>query len=176
MNGKENPIKPKRPAALWVLSICTLIDAGMDIIGYFNFVCFPNMIQKSIEFVKEMPAFNNEEVSKVFDAYLTVPNWKFILLIIASVAIFVGALIMIWKLKQIGFHIYAIGQIFYSAILYFLLGKPFITGISELLWTAILIVLFATQLKYMIPVKQNESNMDDNEINTNESTDETPIE
>lgn len=175
MDNNNNNIKPKRSAVLWVLSICTLIDAGMNILGYLNFICFPNMIRKSMEFVKEMPAFNNEEVAKVFEAYLAVPNWKFLLLIIASAAIFAGALIMIWKLKQIGFHIYTIGQICYCAIIYFLLGKPFVTGISELLWIAILIVFFATQLKYMKPINSDE-NDSDNEINTNESSDENPIE
>lgn len=148
--------KPQRTFVLWCLGLCTLIDVGMDILGYLNFALFPKMMQQSIELVKKMPAFSGEEVAKAFDAYLAIPQWQFILLIIADIAIFVGALIMLWKLKQIGFHIYTIGQICFCCIIYFIIGKPFATGASGILWIMMLIVLFATQLRYMTPIGEKE--------------------
>lgn len=164
MNNQHTASRP-RTLALWVLGICTLIDSGMDILGYLYFILFPNMMQESLSIMKNLPAFQGEEVNAIWEAYAAMPQWKFGLLIVAEAAIFIGALIMLWKLKQIGFHIYTIGQICYCAIVYLVLGSPFATGFSGIIWIMMLIILFGMQLRFMEPM--HAKNIDDGEDSTN---------
>lgn len=148
---ERKPEKLRRTAVLWCLCICTMIDAAMDFFGYLNFLIMPDLMKQSMTLVQQMPAFSNEEIASVMDAYMAIPAWQLGILSFAELLIFTGALIMLWKQHQNGFHLYTIGQIILCATIYLLLGKPFATGVSGIIMTVLLILLFATQLKYMRP-------------------------
>ncbi len=107
--------------------------------------------------VKTMPMFAGAEYQELFDIMLSITKWQFLLLILAEAASFAGALIMLWKLKSIGFHIYTIGQILEFCTLNFIIGGKLTMTFSAVIMTVLIIVMYATQLRYMKdpPAKDN---------------------
>lgn len=164
---KIQPDKPTRTFLLWFLGICTMINAGMNVLSFSMFAFFPNVIHHSIEVMKDMPRFSGEEYQEMFDIFLSIPAQKCILLILAEAASFAGALIMLWKLNSIGFHLYTIGQILEFCTLNFIIGGKLAMDFSAVLMVVLVIVMYATQLKYMkdkFPAEgNNEEQIQDNE-------------
>ena len=80
--------KPQRTFLLWFLAICTMINAGMNVFSFSMYAFFPNFIQQSMEVVKNIPAFNNAQYQETLELFLTIPQWKFGLLILAEAAAF----------------------------------------------------------------------------------------
>lgn len=141
--------RPKRSFLLWFLAICTMINAGMNAINYMLFLLFPRMMEQTVEAMQKIPAFSNDTYSEVFNIYLSISGWQYGLLLLVEIAIFVGALLMLWKLKSIGFHIYTIGQIVLFGILNFVIGGKLVMSGDAIIVTVCLILLYASQLKYM---------------------------
>ena len=143
------PDKPQRTFLLWFLGICTMLNAGMNVISFSMYAFFPNFIQQSMEMVKNMPMFSGEEYQETFEIFLSIAPKQYILLILAELASFIGALIMLWKLRSVGFHIYTIGQILEFCTLNFIIGGKLAMPLSAVLMTVLIIVMYATQLRYM---------------------------
>ena len=86
---------------------------------------------------------------QVFEMYLSIKGWQYGLLIITEAAIFIGALIMLWKLNPIGFHIYTIGQMAEFCVQNFIIGGKMTMNWSAIMLTIMIILMYATQLRYM---------------------------
>lgn len=152
----------KRPLLLWFLAICTMLDEGMSILCYALFMLFPNMMQMATEKMLSLPLYQDDIYKEAFMAYLNVTPLQYALLIIASGAIFIGTFIMLVKMKQIGFHIYTIGQIVNFCIVNFVVGGKLaaMSNIASWIMQMCIIVLFATLLPLMKPLQGD----DDNEL------------
>lgn len=134
---------------MWFLAICTMINAGMNVMSFSLYAFFPGLIRQSMDFIQNIPMFSGDEYKEIFDIFLSVTPQQYLLLILAEIASFAGALIMLWKMKSIGFHIYTIAQIFEFCILNFLIGGKMAMNLSAVVMTVLIIILFATQLRYM---------------------------
>ncbi len=119
--GEEAPA-PRRTFLLWFLAICSMLNAGMCILAFSFYMLFPDLLQQSVAVMDEMPTFNDPQYREVFDMYLSIKGWQYGLLIISEAAIFAGALIMLWKLKPLGFHLYTCGQIALICVQNLLIG------------------------------------------------------
>lgn len=146
---KNQDNKPQRTFVLWFLAICTMINAGMNVMSFSLYAFFPGLIRQSMDFIQNIPMFSGDEYKENFDIFLSVTPQQYLLLILAEIASFAGALIMLWKMKSIGFHIYTIAQIFEFCILNFLIGGKMAMNLSAVVMTVLIIILFATQLRYM---------------------------
>ena len=143
------PDKPQRTFLLWFLGICTMINAGMNVISFTMYACFPDFIRQSMTIMQNMSFFSGDEYKDMIDIFLSVAPSQYILLILAEAASFAGALIMLWKLRSIGFHIYTVGQILEFCTLNFIIGGKLTMPLSAVLMTMLIIVMYATQLRYM---------------------------
>lgn len=165
---KNQDNNPQRTFVLWFLAICTMINAGMNVVSFSLYAFFPGLIRQSMDFILNMPMRNGDEYREIFEIFLSVTPQQYLLLILAEIASFAGALIMLWKMKSIGFHIYTIGQIFEFCILNFLIGGKMAMNLSAVVMTVLIIILFATQLRYMQGDKDADTNgLIDNEQNDN---------
>lgn len=162
------PDKPQRTFLLWFLAICTMVNAGMNVISFTMYACFPDFVKQSLETVKNISLFSGEEYQEAMSIFLSVAPRQYILLIVAELATFIGALIMLWKLRSIGFHIYTIGQILEFCTLNFIIGGKLAMPFSAVLMTVLIIVMYATQLRYMkdrFEDKETEKNIEQTDQN-----------
>lgn len=143
------PDKPQRTFLLWFLAICTMINAGLNVISFSMYAFFPDLIRQSMTIMQNMSLFSGEEYKEMIEIFLSVAPWQYLLLILAEAASFAGALIMLWKLRSVGFHIYTIGQILEFCTLNFIIGGKMTMPFSAVLVTVLIIVMYATQLRYM---------------------------
>jgi len=165
---KNQEAKPQRTFLLWFLAICTMISTFMNVISFSLYAFFPNFIQQTMAVMQNMPMFNGEEYKEMFDVFLSVAPWQYLLLILSEAGAFAGALIMLWKLKSIGFHIYTISQILEFFVLNFLIGGKMAMPFSAVLGVVLIIVMYATQLRYMQDNKAPDTiEATDNEQNNN---------
>ncbi|MCR4737406.1 MAG: hypothetical protein K5846_04530 [Bacteroidales bacterium] len=156
MNDSNSNIKqPKRGILLWILSICTMIQAGNNMLLYALFLLFPDKMGQAVGNLTQVPFFDDAAFKEVIQILQSVAGWQYALLILVEMAIFAGALIMLWKLKPIGFHIYTIGQIGLFCILNFVIGGKLMMTWEAIIWTIFIVLLFASQLKYMRKPDEN---------------------
>jgi len=139
--------QPKRSFLLWFLAICTMVNAGSSIITFLVYMLFPNILQQSVGIMQEMPMFNGEQYQQVLDLYLSIQGWQYGLLLLSEIAIFAGALIMLWKLKPIGLHIYIVGQIALFCVQNFVIGGLMRASWDSIIWTVLIIVLYYLQVR-----------------------------
>jgi hypothetical protein len=150
--------RAKRGLLLWILSICTMIQAGNNILLYALFLLFPDKMGQAVGNLTQVPFFDEEAFKEIIQIFQSIAGWQYGLLILVEVAIFAGALIMLWKLKPIGFHIYMIGQIGLFCVLNFVIGGNLMMTWDAIIWTVFIILLFASQLKYMSEPDENTKN------------------
>ena len=143
------PDKPQRTFLLWFLAICTMINAGLNMISFSMYAFFPDFVRQSMTIVQNMSLYSGDEYKEMIDIFLSVAPWQYLLLILAEAASFAGALIMLWKLRSFGFHIYTIGQILEFCTLNFIIGGKLTMPFSAVLVTVLIIVMYAMQLRYM---------------------------
>ena len=144
----NNPTaQPKRSFLLWFLAICTMVNAGASIFTYLIYMLFPQVMQQSMEVMQNMPMFNNDQYRQVLDLYLSLQSWQYGLLLIAEIAIFAGALIMLWKLKPIGLHIYILGQAALFCVQNFVIGGLMRATWDSILWTVLIIVMYYLEVR-----------------------------
>lgn len=141
--------KPQRTLMLWFLAVCTMINSGMNAINYLMFLLFPKLMSQTVEMMQKMPAFNGDEYTEAFNVYLSIGGWQYGLLTIVEIAIFIGALVMLWKLNPIGFHIYTFGQIGLFCVQNFFIGGKMTISWDAIILTVCIILLYSMQLKYM---------------------------
>lgn len=140
-NNNENLIA-ERPTFLKVLCILTFVSAGISSIMA---LLTPLIADRLIEFMQGLPNQNEAEMADAIRV-LTAGWGYYSLLFVLSAASLVGAILM-WQLKRIGFHIYALAN---SATLFvpmLMFSIPF--SWFGILLTASFIGLYAMNLKYM---------------------------
>lgn len=140
-NNNEN-LMAERPTFLKVLCILTFVSAGLSSIMA---LITPLIADRLIEFIQSLP---NQDEAEAADAIrvLTAGWGYYSLLFVLSVASLVGAILM-WQLKKIGFHIYALAN---SAALFvpmLMFSMPF--SWFGIMVTAAFIALYAMNLKFM---------------------------
>lgn len=154
--ANQQPVNetPKRPQFITVLCVLTFIGCALAffgaIWGYFSIkassALLENMGNAEGDTYGMMSGVQDAMIKAVENA---IPN--LIIGIVCSLLCLYGALQM-WKLKKIGFFIYAVGEIT-PAIAGFLLGGGGLIGgagaIMGLLLAIVWIVLYAVNLKHM---------------------------
>lgn len=165
--------EPRRTVLLWILCMFTFIGAGFSAIGYLIYAIAPDILSQSMEAVKSMPMFADEQIQKLMEAYVSVKSWKYALMCLCEAVIFIGPMLMLVKLNPIGFHIYTLGQIARFCIQTFVIGGMLKMNTSNILWIIIMIMLFATQLKYMRTETVMEDNVGEEEEENNNEIDES---
>jgi hypothetical protein len=133
---------PKRPTFLTVLCILTFISAGM---GSMSALFTPPFSDIMVEFVKMNPAF--DETMKPELIILLQAGWSYYLMIfVLSICSLTGAILM-WNLKKLGFHFYALSNLGLLFVPMFMLGTAISWG--SILFTASFIGMYAIHLKEM---------------------------
>lgn len=133
---------PKPPHLLRVLCILTFIFSG---ILSLSAILIPAFAEKMVEFLQNEPNFSEaEKASALFSLRL---GWGYYLLVFTlSAASFAGAVLM-WNLKKMGFHVYALS----NSVSLFIPMLMFSTPLDwrDLLLTSGFILLYALNLRYM---------------------------
>ncbi len=154
MENQTTPEAPKRPQFITVLCILTFIGCALAffgaIWGYFSIkasaAMLENMGSAEGDSFGMMSGIQETMIKAVENA---VPNM--IIGILCSLLCLYGALQM-WKLKKMGFFIYAVGEITPVIAAFFLGGGGLIGGagaVVGLLFAIVWIVLYAVNLKHM---------------------------
>lgn len=154
----------KRSFLLWFLAICTMLNAGTSILSYLIYMFFPQLVEQSLTLLQQMPAVYSEQYAQSVSLFLAIPKWQYALLILSEAAAFAGALIMLWKLQKIGFHFYVIGKIIGFVAINFLIGGAFAMDFSSIILMILIILMYATQLRYF-PAQNEEENLENFEDN-----------
>ncbi len=133
---------PKRPTFLTVLCILTFISAGMGSMSALFTVPFSDIM---VEFVKINPSF--DEPMKVELIRVLQAGWSYYLMTFAlSLGSLAGAILM-WNLKKLGFHFYALSNLGLLFVPMLMLGMP--TSWGSILFTSSFIAMYAIHLKEM---------------------------
>lgn len=140
---------PKRTFMLWFLAICTMLNNVTSGLTYFFYGLFPKILRQSVEVMSNMPMFDNEQYRQAFDTYLSIAPWQYLLLFVMCAMAFAGALIMLWKLKPLGFHLYTISQIYGFCVLNLIIGGKLAMGWNEIIWTIMIVIIYALQLRFI---------------------------
>ena len=156
-NWLEEP--KKLPSMLNVLTILTFIGNGLGFISafysYFSAASNYDKVVQAQDKMDQMPDFvkNMMGPDPVGNARRMLDNRLPIMLLtlVGSLLCFYGAWQM-RKLKKTGFTIYIVGDIVPFISLFLFIGASTLagfTGIFSLIITAVFVILYATQLKYM---------------------------
>jgi len=156
-NWLEEP--KKLPSMLNVLTILTFIGNGLGFISafysYFSAASNYDKVVQAQDKIDQMPDFvkNMMGPDPVGNARRMLDNRLPIMLLtlVGSLLCFYGAWQM-RKLKKTGFTIYIVGDIVPFISLFLFIGASTLagfTGIFSLIITAVFVILYATQLKYM---------------------------
>ncbi len=138
-NGNE---APKRPVSLSVLCILSFISAGM---GSISALVTPIFSDVMIELLKSTPNYDETAMNEAI--IILKAGWGFYLVtFILALGSLTGAVLM-WKLKKIGFHFYALSNLG-------LLMAPMLMFGMAISWPGIFlttsfILLYAVNLKFM---------------------------
>lgn len=161
---------PKRSFMFWFLAICTMLNNGMNGITYLFYGLFPKVMQQSVDVMRNLPMFSSEQYQEALNLYLSIAPWQYLLLFVAAAMAFSGALIMIWKLKPLGFHLYTISQILTFCTLNFIIGGKMAMNWSDIIWTICLVLIYALQMRYIQQIEKSENNniVKDNDDNNND--------
>lgn len=135
-------LSPQRPVFLKVLCILTFVSAGFSsIISLLT----PVMAEPLIEFMQNAPNYNEEQMADAI-IYLRAGWGYHSLMCLLHAASLAGAVLM-WKLKKIGFHVYALANL--AALLAPTLMFSFPFSWFGIMLTAGFIAMYAMNLKHM---------------------------
>lgn len=147
--GDSRGLYSPRPSLLRFLCVLTFIGSGLSAISYL-------WIGFSLDTVRQL-VFQ----SGAYDAYFemvpsarqslettfSLPRYYFLLTGLLYLVSVTGAALM-WTLRRIGFHVYALAQcvlIIFGMLMIPSAGVPW----GGIIWTAIFVLLYGFQLKYM---------------------------
>lgn len=165
MNNPET-ITPKRTPILWILGIITMLNSAFSAIAYISWAFAPDYMQKSMEMIKEMGMFPSEQTDQILSIYTSISNWQYLLLAAVQLMLFAGAFLMLVKLNKIGFHVYTIGKILEFCVVNFVIGGLVAMDINGIIMSVLWVLMYATQLRYMKTV----DNQDNNNITQDNNT------
>lgn len=152
---------------MWFMSICSLLDAVSNTITYTFMILMPERIAEMMPKMGAAMGMSKENVELLMETFATVTTPQWLMLIGVEALMFVGVLLMIWKLNQIGFHLYAIGQLLNILIMNFVIGGNMSMDFTAILTVVFLIAIYAMHLRNMHPLKERQ------EEDTDEITDNT---
>jgi len=133
---------PKRPVFLTILCVLSFISSGL---GSLFAIITPLISDIMIDFLKKTPDY--DEIMMDETIMILQAGWGFYLITFAlSFCSLIGAFLM-WQLKKIGFHFYALSNIG-------LLFAPMLMFNTTISWagiflTANFILLYAVNIKHM---------------------------
>jgi hypothetical protein len=132
----------KRPLFLSVLCILTFISCGLSVLGSLSITPMADVM---IKVVKETEGYDPAVYADQFLVWKA--GWGFYMLVLFFTLCSLTGAILMWNLKKMGFHFYAISNIilFYLPILW--VGIPFNFG--GLFFLLGFIGMYALHLKYM---------------------------
>lgn len=142
MEFANESLNPQRPVFLKVLCILTFVSAGFSsLIALLT----PLMAEQLIAFMQNAPNYNEEQMA---DAIIILrAGWGYYsLMFLLSAASLIGAVFM-WKLKKMGFHVYALANL--AALLVPTLMFSFPFSWFAIMITAGFIAMYAVNLKHM---------------------------
>lgn len=126
MENENVPIL--RPGMLTALCILIFIGSGLNLLFSLLLLVLSGTISALLA---DIPGFG--------EAMAALPVWELILLVLLAATSLYGAIAM-WKLKKMGFYIYAGAQVIMLAISF---------GILGLIFTVLFIVLYYLNMKHM---------------------------
>jgi len=161
--------KPQRTPILWILGIITMVDSLFSAIAYLSWAIAPNSMLKSMDIIKEMNLFSEEQADQILSLYTSISNWQYLLLTFVECLFFTGAFLMLVKLNKTGFHFYTIGKILEFCMLNFVIGGMAAMGINGIIMSILWVLMFATQLRFMNQTDNQDNTMSENNISPNSS-------
>lgn len=133
---------PKRPIILTIVCILSFISAGL---GCLSAIITPLFSDIMIDFLKSAPGYYETAMNEAIT--ILQAGWGFYLI---SFTLGLGSLtgaILMWKLKKMGFHFYALSNI--GLLLAPMLMFGMAISWAGIFLTASFILLYATNLKFM---------------------------
>jgi hypothetical protein len=132
----------KRPTFLTILCILTFISAGM---GSLSALFTPPFSDIMVEFIKMNPGF--DDAMKADLILVLQAGWTYYFLtFILSVCSLTGAILM-WNMKKMGFHFYALSNLGLLFVPMLILSMP--TNWGSILFTSCFIAMYGLHLKEM---------------------------
>ncbi len=132
----------QRPTVLTIVCILTFISAGLTCLSS---LVTPPYSEVMVEMIQTFPGIDEEMKPDLITLYRA--GWGYYLpTFLLSVGSLIGAILM-WNLKKIGFHFYALSNLGLLFIPMLVLGVAISLG--NVLFTAIFITLYAVHLKEM---------------------------
>jgi len=135
-----------RPKSLRLLCILTFIGSGLSAFSYFIFSFALDTVKEVVQH-NDINFLNSAEEKEMIATILNLPRYYFIIHLILYAASLFGAYLM-WNLRKIGVHLYAISQII-ILILYRIFLPDAQFPFFPLIVTVFFILLYAGHLRYM---------------------------
>ena len=138
--NENNP--PKRPTILTIVCILSFISSGL---GCLSALITPLFSDVMIELLKKSPDYNEEVMAEMVTVLQA--GWGFYLITFALALCSLTGVFFMWKLRKIGFHLYALSNLalLFTPLLLFSMALSW----SGIFLTASFILLYATNLKFM---------------------------
>jgi hypothetical protein len=142
LDNNDVQSEAKRPQFLTVLCILTFISTGLGILASLLMPLFSDML---VTMMQSNPSYDEAKMAEQIT--ILQAGWGYYLFtaLLAGVSL-MGAIFM-WKLKKLGFHLYALANLALLLLPYLVLGA----AISwwGIFFTALFIVLYAVNLKHL---------------------------
>lgn len=142
----QNEEENKRPELLKILCILTFIGSGLSLFSYTILAIFIDFF-RTVSTQEAFTFLQTEEEKAMLVSMLSLPKIYFILHAVLFALSLYGAYLM-WNMRKIGFHFYAIAQII-LLIIYkvFIPSAPF--PYMPIMLTVIFILLYYRNLQFM---------------------------
>ncbi len=163
-------IQPQRTFILWFMSICSMLDAVFSVCSYLMFMFIPATATAMLNESAPTLGVSPDQVTRLTEALSSVTAPQFMLLIAVECLMFAGVLLMLWKLNQIGFHLYTIGQLLNICILNFVIGGEMAMNFDSIITVIFLIIIYAMQLRYMHRLEKSDETPMETEDHTEDSS------
>lgn len=135
------PTEPKRSQLLTILCILTFAGSGMNAFSSLFIAAFYDAFQLIAQEISEKLNLPGMEI------LLNATPVFFLITGLLYLGSITGAIIM-WRLRKAGFHVYTVAQILLLIAPMYFLNLP-MPSVIELLFSALFIILYSTQLKQM---------------------------
>ena len=138
----------KRPDFLTLLCVLSFIGSGCALLSYLSVGLSFNTLRHLVFETDTYKAYLDMRHMRVYMAFMfSLPQWYFLLNGLLYAASFAGVVLM-WRLRRTGFHVYTIAQ-----CLIILLGMLIVPGTDvpygAIVWTGLFVAGYAVNLKHM---------------------------
>lgn len=139
----------KRPTFLTVLCVLSFIGSGCALLSYLSVGLSFNTLRHIVFETDTYEAYfaMAPNMRTSMELTFSLPKWYFLLNGLLYAASFAGVVLM-WRLRRTGFHVYTIAQ-----CLIILLGMLIVPGTGvpygAIVWTGLFVAGYAVNLKHM---------------------------